>query len=191
VTSNQGLASCGDVFGDSVIAAAILDRLLHHSITVNIKGESYRLREKLKAGLLRPTRGADRASTPEAIGYDVVKHSTSERGEIHTIDGGQFRAMLDTAGSWSLPTMGSWPRSPGSVATSPSSLAAVPARPATAMPHRPPAPAPTRPRIAGRAPTWRRGGPPRAPGPVPPAPITPGAAPFGSTSCAAPSDDKG
>lgn len=65
VTSNQGLAAWGDVFGDSVIAAAILDRLLHHSITVNIKGESYRLREKLKAGLLRPTRGADPASAPE------------------------------------------------------------------------------------------------------------------------------
>jgi hypothetical protein len=42
-----------------VIATAILDRLLHHSITVNIKGESYRLREKLKAGLVKPTRGAD------------------------------------------------------------------------------------------------------------------------------------
>jgi len=42
------------VFGDTVIASAILDRLLHHSITVNIKGESFRLKEKLKAGLLRP-----------------------------------------------------------------------------------------------------------------------------------------
>ena len=35
------------------IASAILDRVLHHSITVNIKGDSYRLREKLKAGLLK------------------------------------------------------------------------------------------------------------------------------------------
>ena len=42
------------MFGDAVIASAILDRLLHHSITVNIKGESFRLKEKLKAGLLRP-----------------------------------------------------------------------------------------------------------------------------------------
>jgi len=37
-----------------VIASAILDRLLHHSITINIRGESYRLKEKLKAGLLKP-----------------------------------------------------------------------------------------------------------------------------------------
>ena len=43
----------GEIFGDNVIASAILDRLLHHSVTVNIKGESYRLREKRKAGLLR------------------------------------------------------------------------------------------------------------------------------------------
>lgn len=54
VTSNQSLGAWGDVFGDPVIATAILDRLLHHSITINIKGESYRLREKLKAGLIKP-----------------------------------------------------------------------------------------------------------------------------------------
>ena len=53
ITSNQSLGAWGEVFGDPVVASAILDRLLHHSITVNIKGESYRLREKLKAGLLK------------------------------------------------------------------------------------------------------------------------------------------
>ena len=52
ITSNQSLASWGQVFGDQVIATAILDRLLHHSTIVNIKGESYRLKEKRKAGLL-------------------------------------------------------------------------------------------------------------------------------------------
>ena len=53
LTSNQSLGAWGEVFGDPVIAAAILDRLLHHSITVNIRGDSYRLREKMKAGLLK------------------------------------------------------------------------------------------------------------------------------------------
>jgi DNA replication protein DnaC len=53
LTSNQSLGAWGDVFGDAVLATAILDRLLHHSITVNIRGDSYRLREKLKAGLLK------------------------------------------------------------------------------------------------------------------------------------------
>jgi hypothetical protein len=47
------------VFGDTVIASAILDRLLHHATTINIKGESYRLKEKRRAGLLRP------AATPD------------------------------------------------------------------------------------------------------------------------------
>jgi IstB-like ATP binding protein len=40
VTSNQSLGAWGEVLGDSVIAATILDRLLHPSITANIKGES-------------------------------------------------------------------------------------------------------------------------------------------------------
>jgi DNA replication protein DnaC len=52
ITSNQSLTVWGEVFGDRVIATAILDRLLHHSTVVNIKGESYRLKEKRKAGLL-------------------------------------------------------------------------------------------------------------------------------------------
>jgi len=38
ITSNQSLGAWGEVFGDTVIASAILDRLLHHSITINIKG---------------------------------------------------------------------------------------------------------------------------------------------------------
>jgi len=40
------------MFNDSVLATAVLDRLLHYSTTLNIKGESYRLKEKRKAGLL-------------------------------------------------------------------------------------------------------------------------------------------
>jgi DNA replication protein DnaC len=54
LTSNQSFGNWGEVFGDRVIAAAILDRVLHHAITINIRGNSYRLKEKLKAGLVRP-----------------------------------------------------------------------------------------------------------------------------------------
>jgi len=53
LTSNQSFGSWGEVFGDRVIATAILDRVLHHAITLNIRGNSYRLKEKLKAGLVR------------------------------------------------------------------------------------------------------------------------------------------
>jgi len=52
LTSNKGFTEWGDVLGDSVVAAAILDRLLHHSHVLNIRGESYRLREKKRAGLI-------------------------------------------------------------------------------------------------------------------------------------------
>ncbi len=63
ITSNQSLGAWGEVFGDAVIASAILDRLLHHSITINIKGESFRLKEKLKAGLLKPNSSLSRLGT--------------------------------------------------------------------------------------------------------------------------------
>ena len=54
LTSNQSFGSWGDVFGDRVIATAILDGVLHHAITINIRGNSYRLKDKLKAGLVKP-----------------------------------------------------------------------------------------------------------------------------------------
>jgi DNA replication protein DnaC len=62
VTSNRSVGEWGEVFGDPVVATAILDRLLHHSHVLTIRGESYRLREKRRAGLLGATgAGAERA----------------------------------------------------------------------------------------------------------------------------------
>ena len=54
ITSNRSVGEWGEVFGDPVVATAILDRLLHHSHVVTIRGDSYRLREKRRAGLVRP-----------------------------------------------------------------------------------------------------------------------------------------
>ena len=45
LTSNRSFGEWGEIFGDSVVAAALLDRLLHHAIVVTIDGSSYRLRE--------------------------------------------------------------------------------------------------------------------------------------------------
>lgn len=54
LTSNKSFGQWAEVMaGDVTIASAILDRLLHHSTTVNIKGESYRLKEKKKAGIFQ------------------------------------------------------------------------------------------------------------------------------------------
>ena len=44
LTSNRGFAEWGDVFGDPVVATALLDRLLHHAVVIQIEGSSYRLR---------------------------------------------------------------------------------------------------------------------------------------------------
>jgi DNA replication protein DnaC len=50
ITTNQRVSEWGTVFGDEVLATAILDRLRHHSHALMISGESYRLREKRKSG---------------------------------------------------------------------------------------------------------------------------------------------
>jgi DNA replication protein DnaC len=47
VTSNKAFDEWSELFHDPVIVTAILDRLLHHSVVINIKGNSYRLRGKL------------------------------------------------------------------------------------------------------------------------------------------------
>jgi DNA replication protein DnaC len=55
LTSNRSVGEWGTVFGDPVVATAILDRLLHHSQVITIRGDSYRLREKRRAGLIKTT----------------------------------------------------------------------------------------------------------------------------------------
>ena len=53
LTSNKSFGEWGEIFaGDAVMASAALDRLLHRSTVVNIRGESYRLKEKRQAGML-------------------------------------------------------------------------------------------------------------------------------------------
>ena len=45
LTTNRGVGSWGEILGDTTVAAAMLDRLLHRSVVINLDGESYRLRE--------------------------------------------------------------------------------------------------------------------------------------------------
>jgi len=52
LTTNQMVTQWGQVFGDEMIAAAVLDRLLHHSHVLVVQGESYRLKQKKRAGLV-------------------------------------------------------------------------------------------------------------------------------------------
>lgn len=64
LTSNKSFVDWGEIFGDAVLATAILDRLLHHATTINIKGESFRLKEKRKAGLLNKSPLEEDAAKP-------------------------------------------------------------------------------------------------------------------------------
>ncbi|WP_338462848.1 IS21-like element helper ATPase IstB [Brevibacillus borstelensis] len=68
LTSNKSFGEWGELMGDPVLATAVLDRLLHHSHVVNIRGNSYRLKEKLKTGIY---------STP---GAQVGQNYTGARG---------------------------------------------------------------------------------------------------------------
>ena len=56
LTSNKSYAGWGDIFPDPILATALLDRLLHHATTVNIKGESFRLKNRRDCGLQPQTR---------------------------------------------------------------------------------------------------------------------------------------
>ena len=66
LTSNKGFGEWGELLGDTVIASAVLDRLLHHSHVINIRGQSYRLREKRQAGLFPSLQQP--GTTPEEAG---------------------------------------------------------------------------------------------------------------------------
>lgn len=61
LTSNRGFSEWGEVFGDAVVASALLDRLLHHAVVVRIEGASYRLR---KHADLLPDTSSTRQVTP-------------------------------------------------------------------------------------------------------------------------------
>lgn len=105
MTGNRGFREWADIFGDSVVATALLDRLLHHAVVIPIEGNSYRLREhaglipdhlrnrpllhgamasnrqKLNAGLTDPERSSsrrNRADRPKSPG--VGENSTGQRG---------------------------------------------------------------------------------------------------------------
>ena len=54
LTSNKSFGQWDEIFPDSALAIALLDRLLHHATTLNIRGESYRLRHRRQAGLAVP-----------------------------------------------------------------------------------------------------------------------------------------
>lgn len=72
LTSNKSWGRWGEILPDNIMTAALLDRLLHRSITVNIQGESYRLREHRKLGLIPEL-------DPESEGRNTEKNSVTPK----------------------------------------------------------------------------------------------------------------
>jgi len=72
LTSNKSYGDWGSIFGDPIIATAILDRLLQHSTTINIRGESYRLKDCRKAGLVLPREQERAAASPSLASASIA-----------------------------------------------------------------------------------------------------------------------
>ncbi len=65
ITTNRGVAAWGDILGDTTVAAAMLDRLLHRSVVINLDGDSYRLRDHhARTDTLRRTTTGNRNPLP-------------------------------------------------------------------------------------------------------------------------------
>jgi DNA replication protein DnaC len=77
LTSNKSYGDWGSIFGDPIIATAILDRLLHHSTTINIRGESYRLKDRRRAGLLTRPDEQQSGADPNPAG---AQNRSAKRG---------------------------------------------------------------------------------------------------------------
>ena len=72
ITSNKAFSDWTELFHDPIIVTAILDRLLHHSVVINIKGNSYRLKGKIKKNEVNEAQG------------------TSESGSVFTTENGSI-----------------------------------------------------------------------------------------------------
>jgi hypothetical protein len=82
LTSNKSYGDWGSIFGDSIIATAILDRLLHHSTTINIRGESYRLKDRRKAGLVPPRGQEGSEAAARSLASDSVPPKTRQKAAL-------------------------------------------------------------------------------------------------------------
>ncbi|MEO9264134.1 MAG: ATP-binding protein, partial [Candidatus Baltobacteraceae bacterium] len=51
ITSNKNFSEWGDIFGDTVLAGALLDRFIHHCHVISLKGDSYRMKTRQGATL--------------------------------------------------------------------------------------------------------------------------------------------
>ena len=77
LTSNKGFEEWGDVLGDEVMAAALIDRLLHHCHIVNIRGNSYRMRHHTDLSKVLHSPPAESSSSPPRKRRRTSKETTT------------------------------------------------------------------------------------------------------------------
>src|SRR5437016_2610690 len=105
LTSNKSYGEWGSIFGDSIIATAILDRLLHHSTTINIRGESYRLKDRRKGA--RTGRGGGRGSFL-GLGLRYAQRAPKDGAGLHSVRGQGGPFMRFRGGEFSTGTTGNF-----------------------------------------------------------------------------------
>lgn len=81
LTSNRGFAEWGEVFGDQVVATALLDRLLHHAVVIQIEGSSYRMRQHadLVPETVRPRTIANPQAGPKQRGRPPLRKTEDQQ----------------------------------------------------------------------------------------------------------------
>ena len=77
LTSNKGFEDWGEVLGDEVMAAALIDRLLHHCHIVNIRGNSYRMRQHSELAKTLYSAPAEQSSRPHRTRRTTKKEKTT------------------------------------------------------------------------------------------------------------------
>lgn len=86
LTSNRGFGEWAEIFGDSVIASALLDRLLHHAVVIAIEGNSYRLLEHaaLVPEPLRTAAHTARVTRSEEEAWSTAQGATTDPQRLIT-----------------------------------------------------------------------------------------------------------
>ena len=109
LTSKKSYGDWGSIFGDPIIATAILDRQLQHSTTINIRGENYRLKDRRKAGLFPREEEETRAAPfPSSEMSQSGPRRQGSAAPLRALDrSGPLRRPIFTSGKGGL-----WPCGP-------------------------------------------------------------------------------
>ena len=117
VTSNKPFGRWGEVFGDDVVAAAMIDRLVHHAEVIALKGDSYRLKDRDLGRVPAATNRRMTINQPQGVNFQPAK-----RGQYSAVVDALTSDMRQKRASLALPGH-EWLCTPSAVRTSRSLIA--------------------------------------------------------------------